>query len=63
MLYVIIKYLVKSINLVKARKAKLTRYNNVFNVIVESANSEITAKSQHLNGIEFVGHVEQSNEN
>jgi hypothetical protein len=34
----------------------LTWYNDVFNVIVESADGKITAKSNHFNSIEFVKH-------
>jgi hypothetical protein len=34
----------------------LTGYNDVFDVIVESADGEITAKSNHFNCIEFVKH-------
>ncbi len=39
----------------------LTWYNDVFNVIVEGADGEITAKGNHLNSIEFVRHVEKPN--
>lgn len=41
----------------------LTWYNDVFNVIVESTDGEITAKSNHFNCIEFVKHDGKPAEN